>query len=71
MPYCSNNIENKMGGECRMHGCDDESIQNCSRKTQRKAHLEDPGLYRRIILKWILRNKMIVRGQAQDSDRLF
>jgi hypothetical protein len=47
--------KNEMGGACSMCGGEERSKQSSGGKPEGKRHLEDPGIYGRIILRWIFR----------------
>jgi hypothetical protein len=48
--------EDEMGGACSMYGGEERCIQKCWWGNMReKNHLKEPGIYGRIILRWIFR----------------
>jgi hypothetical protein len=63
--YSSDQIEKgEMGGACSINGEEERYIQ--VGKPEEKDHLEDPGIDRRIILRWIFRYCDGVMGNGLD-----
>jgi hypothetical protein len=52
------NFDDEVGRACSMDGRNEKYLQNLGRKTEGKRPHLRPRLYRRIILEWILGNRV-------------
>jgi len=55
--YSGEQIEkSEMGGACSLYGGEERAYRVLVGKSEGKDHLEETGVYRRITLRWILKN---------------
>jgi hypothetical protein len=67
MNCAGDNFEkNEVGGACSAYGRKERRMQGFGEETREREHLGDPGIDRRIILRWIFR-KLGVDVRAGSS----